>query len=1335
VSTAEGFVTRKIMTLPEHVRQDESVQVRLTAMMEKAVYDQQELAAAHRGLIVHPVNPRVEGEGFFVDEEVPAGCDLESRRTGAPLHWRTVAQLGVRLCETLLLAQRTLPLGPHGGIRPRCIYLTDPEQAQVLIGDFGITAAIASELNLRAVSHELDHVAPYFAPELQSPAGGACTEGTDIFALGVVLYELLTGRHPYRIGAAQRDNPRRCMQCLVVNFNDRLAGSDVDAPSELAEAIDKAVGKSPLERHPDLASFQAMLKTVAGELPPVIAPPTAEERARAEAEAREAERLRQEEAERQAAEQKRLEEERRAEEERRRIEADKRAEAERRQEEERKRLEEERRAEEERLRQEQEKRKEAERLAEEQRRKEEAEQRRVEEERRLEEEQRAEEERRQAEEQRRREAEERRKAEEQRRRDEEQRRKEEERLAEERRQAELKRQEEARKAEEARQAEAARLKAEAEAKAAAEHAAMLAQRQQQVDLLSNTLKERIAREFAASGVDETFNGATAEVAFEPPQEQALLPSEGPLNAAIHITLPSGRKLDPIRYTGKFRLAEDRVAFHVPECEDWSASVVHRLSRRQQVALNQALEPVQGFCPAAEFRGAKWEEGQLKSRLKGKISLLGDESPAGLVGVELNWDAGSEHWQIAGGEAIAVAACKLAEEQLRAGLPGKLRTQSAVVEQQAERLSLSGIELQNAPADLPLRAVSFVARFEAQASNGLPAVSLPAIEGQLERLSSPPAEDAVSIERGTLRAFERALKPPGKTPVGLWMGIGAAALIVLGVGGYLMIPGGGDQPNGSDDPPRVEQPDDPPRQTGETKPGQTDSTDNGQTTITTDDPDDDSSGTPDRPIDQDTGTQNQTQNQDRDDQVATTDDDDRPQDDDSVEPPVTDPVVIETPEIIEPQFTFIDWPLPPVELDEQDAGQANGQIKYRLRIEPAVQADLVLSIIVSDPNRVSLSSNTVKIRAGQNQSEQITLNVIHDEIDHGRDAASVRVTHSVDWDSDAAANTDLPTEPLVQSITIKEMDRAGVALLAGDGQPVSRIDLSEPGAGDSYSVVLSSRPRRAVTVEISSISDAVVIQPENLSFDASSWSTPQSVQVNALKGIALESEARTIEAMVAHALASDDSEYASLAVDDIAISIAVPAAPEQPQTGTLTPGELLAQLRAANSADQFVKIWDDFRASFPDAEQGQALPLELTLRLGSQNVTFLRIRSGEQWIYAGTTPVSYGDLTEAVAAMRLREWRDLLIALSETGAAPELIRSIAGAGERLSYLSDDDRSASEAGGILLKGNAKVPLFPPLPGPADRPDIDDWFDSYPALITPAGSAVQLDSQSLVRPVLRL
>jgi tetratricopeptide (TPR) repeat protein len=166
--------------------------------------------------ITHPAICRVfdvgESDGVvFYSMELVRGEDLASllRRVGR-LPSEKVVDIARQLCAGLAAAHGQGVL--HRDLKPANVLIDD--DGLVRITDFGIALPTRD-----AGMHRLTGTPGYMAPE-QRAEGTLLTERTDVYALGVVLYELLVGQHPFPAPAGGGEPPRP--STLVANVNARL---------------------------------------------------------------------------------------------------------------------------------------------------------------------------------------------------------------------------------------------------------------------------------------------------------------------------------------------------------------------------------------------------------------------------------------------------------------------------------------------------------------------------------------------------------------------------------------------------------------------------------------------------------------------------------------------------------------------------------------------------------------------------------------------------------------------------------------------------------------------------------------------------------------------------------------------------------------------------------------------------------------------------------------------------------------------------------------------------------------------------------------------------------
>src|SRR3954466_1696748 len=191
--------------------------------------------------------------GPFIVMELIDGEDLASiiRRTGA-LSPRQAARLTAQAARAIAAAHEHGFV--HRDIKPGNILVT--RDGRVKVTDFGIARALAeSALTLPGTTLGSVH---YFSPE--QARGETASPASDIYSLGIVLYELLTGRRPWEADSA------------AAIATARLTGS-VPSPSAVhggipptLESIDRqAPAPNPEERVGSAAEMAEALEAFLGE--------------------------------------------------------------------------------------------------------------------------------------------------------------------------------------------------------------------------------------------------------------------------------------------------------------------------------------------------------------------------------------------------------------------------------------------------------------------------------------------------------------------------------------------------------------------------------------------------------------------------------------------------------------------------------------------------------------------------------------------------------------------------------------------------------------------------------------------------------------------------------------------------------------------------------------------------------------------------------------------------------------------------------------------------------------------------------------------------------------
>ncbi|HEX3219474.1 MAG TPA: Stk1 family PASTA domain-containing Ser/Thr kinase [Candidatus Limnocylindria bacterium] len=136
----------------------------------------------------------------------------------------------------------------HRDVKPGNILITD--DGDVKVTDFGIARAV-SEASMTVTGTTLGSV-HYFSPE--QARGEEVTGASDVYALGIVLYEMLTGRRPFEGDSAAGVALKR------LNEDAPPPSTFRPVPSGLSAIVMRALQREPEDRFPDAGSFAEALR-------------------------------------------------------------------------------------------------------------------------------------------------------------------------------------------------------------------------------------------------------------------------------------------------------------------------------------------------------------------------------------------------------------------------------------------------------------------------------------------------------------------------------------------------------------------------------------------------------------------------------------------------------------------------------------------------------------------------------------------------------------------------------------------------------------------------------------------------------------------------------------------------------------------------------------------------------------------------------------------------------------------------------------------------------------------------------------------------------------------
>jgi tetratricopeptide (TPR) repeat protein len=182
-----------------------------------------------------------EGGVDFLVMEYVAGVTLHTRLAGGPLRQSEMLEIGVQLASALDEAHKQGVI--HRDLKPANVALTPSQQVKVL--DFGLARLLADPAQSATESAADSNMAgtlPYLAPE--QLRGAQPDQRSDIYALGVVFYEMVTGRRPHAPSSMAA-----LVEAILHEEPAPLRGANREIAPELETIIRKALDKDPRLRY------------------------------------------------------------------------------------------------------------------------------------------------------------------------------------------------------------------------------------------------------------------------------------------------------------------------------------------------------------------------------------------------------------------------------------------------------------------------------------------------------------------------------------------------------------------------------------------------------------------------------------------------------------------------------------------------------------------------------------------------------------------------------------------------------------------------------------------------------------------------------------------------------------------------------------------------------------------------------------------------------------------------------------------------------------------------------------------------------------------------------
>ncbi len=249
-----------VKVLPERLSED-------PAALSRFEREAKALAALSHPNVLTILDFGREGGVAYTVTELLEGENLRSRLLRARMSWREAAELGLEIADGLAAAHSRGFV--HRDLKPENVFLTSAGRAKIL--DFGLARraelAKPAEHAQRTVTQPTEPGAVvgtvgYMSPELVS--GLPADARSDIFSLGCVLYEMVTGARPFsgRTGA-------ETLAAILRDEPAEPARSGRPVPADLAGVIRHCLEKRPDHRFQTARDLAFALKAILAGVPQV----------------------------------------------------------------------------------------------------------------------------------------------------------------------------------------------------------------------------------------------------------------------------------------------------------------------------------------------------------------------------------------------------------------------------------------------------------------------------------------------------------------------------------------------------------------------------------------------------------------------------------------------------------------------------------------------------------------------------------------------------------------------------------------------------------------------------------------------------------------------------------------------------------------------------------------------------------------------------------------------------------------------------------------------------------------------------------------------------------
>ncbi|HSH44761.1 MAG TPA: protein kinase, partial [Longimicrobiales bacterium] len=186
---------------------------------------------------------------LFIAMAYHDGETVKERLARGPIPVRDALEIAIQMADALAAAHRKGII--HRDVKPANVLIA--EEGGVKLVDFGLAKMAGVELTRQG---RLMGSAAYMSPE--QARGDPVDAGTDCWAVGAVLYEMLTGRRPFR-----GDSEPAVLHSILHTDPEPLDTLCPDAPAAVVRVVERALNRDPSRRYQDAGELLIDLRMAA----------------------------------------------------------------------------------------------------------------------------------------------------------------------------------------------------------------------------------------------------------------------------------------------------------------------------------------------------------------------------------------------------------------------------------------------------------------------------------------------------------------------------------------------------------------------------------------------------------------------------------------------------------------------------------------------------------------------------------------------------------------------------------------------------------------------------------------------------------------------------------------------------------------------------------------------------------------------------------------------------------------------------------------------------------------------------------------------------------------